>query len=94
MTVNDLPVGRSVDETLRLIKAFQFAVCSLYARSVFHTLYKMQDKYGEVCPANWTEGSKTIKADPKASLEYFSATGDEVSDGLTNGSTKKRARVD
>lgn len=23
MTVNDLPVGRSVDETLRLIKAFQ-----------------------------------------------------------------------
>jgi peroxiredoxin (alkyl hydroperoxide reductase subunit C) len=23
-TVNDLPVGRSVDETLRLIKAFQF----------------------------------------------------------------------
>jgi hypothetical protein len=54
----------------------------------------MQDKYGEVCPANWTEGSKTIKADPKASLEYFSATGDEVSDGHTNGSTKKRARVD
>jgi alkyl hydroperoxide reductase subunit AhpC len=26
MTVNDLPVGRSVDETLRLVKAFQFAV--------------------------------------------------------------------
>lgn len=25
MTVNDLPVGRSVDEALRLIKAFQFA---------------------------------------------------------------------
>lgn len=24
MTVNDLPVGRSVDEVLRLIKAFQF----------------------------------------------------------------------
>lgn len=24
MTVNDLPVGRNVDETLRLIKAFQF----------------------------------------------------------------------
>jgi len=24
MTINDLPVGRSVDETLRLIKAFQF----------------------------------------------------------------------
>lgn len=24
MSVNDLPVGRSVDETLRLIRAFQF----------------------------------------------------------------------
>lgn len=24
MTINDLPVGRSIDETLRLIKAFQF----------------------------------------------------------------------
>ena len=24
MSVNDLPVGRSVDETLRLVKAFQF----------------------------------------------------------------------
>ncbi len=25
-TVNDLPVGRSVDETLRLLQAFQFTV--------------------------------------------------------------------
>ena len=24
ITINDLPVGRSIDETLRLIKAFQF----------------------------------------------------------------------
>jgi peroxiredoxin (alkyl hydroperoxide reductase subunit C) len=24
VTINDLPVGRSVDETLRLIKGFQF----------------------------------------------------------------------
>ncbi len=24
MSVNDLPVGRSVDETLRLVRAFQF----------------------------------------------------------------------
>ncbi|KAF9782490.1 thioredoxin-like protein [Thelephora terrestris] len=55
ITINDLPVGRSVEETIRLVKAFQFT-----------------DKYGEVCPANWTEGSKTIKADPKGSLEYFS----------------------
>jgi alkyl hydroperoxide reductase subunit AhpC len=26
ITVNDLPVGRSVEETVRLIKAFQFTV--------------------------------------------------------------------
>jgi peroxiredoxin (alkyl hydroperoxide reductase subunit C) len=53
-TVNDLPVGRSVDETLRVIKAFQYA-----------------DKYGEVCPANWHEGTATIKPDPAGSQEYF-----------------------
>ncbi|KAF8882978.1 peroxiredoxin [Infundibulicybe gibba] len=75
-TVNDLPVGRSVDETIRLIKAFQFT-----------------DKHGEVCPANWTEGSKTIKANPEGSLEYFaSANGDADVD--MNGTAKKRPRVD
>ncbi len=26
ITVNDLPVGRSVEETIRLIQAFQFTV--------------------------------------------------------------------
>lgn len=31
ITVNDLPVGRSVDETVRLIKAFQFVVCAIQA---------------------------------------------------------------
>lgn len=54
ITVNDLPVGRSVDETLRLVKAFQFT-----------------DEHGEVCPANWTPGAPTMKADPKGSLDYF-----------------------
>ncbi|GAW10455.1 2-cysteine peroxiredoxin [Lentinula edodes] len=58
ITVNDLPVGRSVDETLRLVKAFQYT-----------------DKYGEVCPADWSEGGKTIKTDPTAKIEYFSTTG-------------------
>ncbi|CAE6470602.1 unnamed protein product [Rhizoctonia solani] len=28
ITINDLPVGRSVDETIRLVEAFQFTVCS------------------------------------------------------------------
>ncbi|PSN53079.1 Peroxiredoxin 1 [Blattella germanica] len=55
ITLNDLPVGRSVDETLRLVQAFQFT-----------------DKHGEVCPANWRPGSKTMRPDPAASMEYFS----------------------
>ncbi len=45
--MNDLPVGRNVDETLRLVKAFQYT-----------------DVHGEVCPANWTPGAKTMKPDP------------------------------
>jgi len=55
-TVNDLPVGRNIDEALRLIKAFQFV-----------------EKNGEVCPANWDEGKKTMKADPTGSKAYFSS---------------------
>ena len=54
ITINDLPVGRSVEETLRLVQAFQFT-----------------DKHGEVCPANWKPGKKTMKADPVKSKEYF-----------------------
>lgn len=56
ITVNDLPVGRSVDETLRLVQAFQFT-----------------DEHGEVCPANWKPGSKTMKPDPEKSKDYFQA---------------------
>jgi peroxiredoxin (alkyl hydroperoxide reductase subunit C) len=55
MTVNDLPVGRSVDETLRLVEAFQFT-----------------DEHGEVCPANWQKGSKTMVPDPEKSKAFFS----------------------
>lgn len=29
ITINDLPVGRSVEETVRLVKAFQFTVSVL-----------------------------------------------------------------
>ena len=52
-----MPVGRSVDETLRLVQAFQFT-----------------DKHGEVCPANWKPGKKTMKAEPTGSKEYFEST--------------------
>ncbi len=53
--VNDLPLGRSVDEALRMVKALQYF-----------------EKNGEVCPANWQEGSATIKADVEGSKEFFS----------------------
>lgn len=56
ITVNDLPVGRSVDETLRLVQAFQYT-----------------DVHGEVCPANWKPGSKTMKPDANKSKDYFNS---------------------
>lgn len=54
--VNDLPLGRSVDEALRLVQALQYF-----------------EKNGEVCPANWKEGARTIKANPTDSKKFFSA---------------------
>ncbi|KAL9928067.1 peroxiredoxin 2-like [Glossina fuscipes fuscipes] len=54
ITINDIHVGRSVDETLRLVQAFQFT-----------------DEHGEVCPANWKPGQKTMVADPRKAKEYF-----------------------
>ena len=59
--MNDLPVGRSVDETLRLVQAFQ------------HT-----DKHGEVCPAGWKPGAKTIVPNPDDKVKYFQAVNDEL----------------
>jgi len=55
MTINDLPVGRDVDETLRLVQGFQFT-----------------DKHGEVCPANWKPGKKTMKPDHAGVAQYLS----------------------
>jgi len=54
ITINDLPVGRSVEETLRLVQAFQFT-----------------DKHGEVCPAGWKPGDKTIKPSVDGSKAFF-----------------------
>ncbi|MCP5464124.1 MAG: peroxiredoxin [Deltaproteobacteria bacterium] len=56
--VHDLNVGRNVDETLRVIQAFQYS-----------------EKSGEVCPANWKDGSATIVPDPVKSQEFFSKNG-------------------
>lgn len=54
--VNDLPLGRNVDEALRMVEALQF----------FET-------NGEVCPANWKNGARTIKPGVNESKEFFSA---------------------
>lgn len=34
--------------------------------------YQFVDENGEVCPANWSKGKPTMKADPVKSLDYFS----------------------
>ncbi len=52
--VNDLPLGRSVDETLRMIDA----------------LITYED-LGEVCPANWKKGDKTMKPTSEGLRDYF-----------------------
>ncbi|KAI4364045.1 hypothetical protein MLD38_020188 [Melastoma candidum] len=56
-TINNLAIGRSVDETLRTLQALQY----------------VQDNPDEVCPAGWKPGDKSMKPDPKLSKEYFSA---------------------
>ena len=55
-TINNTAVGRSVDETLRVLQAFQYA----------------RDN-GEVCPADWRPGMKSMTADWEKSKEYFAA---------------------
>ena len=56
-TVNKAPVGRNVDETLRILQGYQYVAANP----------------DEVCPANWAPGEKTMLEDPKGSKEYFSA---------------------
>lgn len=53
--INDLPLGRSIDEALRMVDALQYF-----------------EKYGEVCPANWKEGEKSMKATAEGVAEYLS----------------------
>jgi peroxiredoxin 2/4 len=53
--VNDMPLGRSVDEVLRMIDALQFT-----------------EEYGEVCPANWKKGDKSLKPTQEGIATYLS----------------------
>ncbi len=52
--VNDLPLGRSIDEVLRILDAL-----------IYH------EKHGDVCPANWTLGAKSMKATQEGLVSYF-----------------------
>jgi peroxiredoxin (alkyl hydroperoxide reductase subunit C) len=56
-TINNLAVGRNVDETLRVLQAFQY----------------VQSHPDEVCPAGWKPGEKTMNPDPVKSKVYFEA---------------------
>ncbi|KAH0454009.1 hypothetical protein IEQ34_018333 [Dendrobium chrysotoxum] len=56
-TINNLAIGRSVDETMRTLQALQY----------------VQENPEEVCPAGWKPGEKSMKPDPKLSKEYFAA---------------------
>ena len=58
ITVNNLSVGRSVDEVLRTLKAIQY----------------VQSHSNEVCPVDWQEGEKTINADPTQAKIYFASS--------------------
>ncbi len=55
--VNSLPIGRSIEETLRVLDAHIFS-----------------EKYGDVCPANWSAGKKGMKATPSGLQEYIAAS--------------------
>ncbi len=56
-TINNLSFGRSVDETLRTLKAIQY----------------VQSHPDEVCPAGWQPGDQTMVPDPVKSKIYFAA---------------------
>jgi len=53
-TINDLPLGRNIDEFLRLSEALQY-----------------HEEHGEVCPANWKKGEKTMKTTQAGLKAYF-----------------------
>ncbi len=63
ITINNFSFGRSIDETLRILKAIQH----------------VQSNADVVCPVDWHEGDKTMVPDPAKSKSYFSALEDLIS---------------
>lgn len=53
--INDLPLGRNVNEALRVIDALAH-----------------NQKYGEVCPANWNEGDDAMTETSDGVADYLS----------------------
>lgn len=52
--VNDLPLGRNIDEVIRMLDALVYF-----------------EEHGEVCPANWQKGDKSIKPTNDGLERYF-----------------------
>ncbi|MDR2778918.1 MAG: peroxiredoxin [Puniceicoccales bacterium] len=52
--INNMPLGRNVDEVLRIVDALQHF-----------------EKFGEVCPANWHSGQKSMKPTRDGLKEFF-----------------------
>lgn len=57
--INDLPLGRSVDEALRMVDALQF----------------VETHGDQVCPANWKEGDDAMKPTADGVASYLSKHG-------------------
>lgn len=55
-TINDEPLGRNIDEMIRVVDAWH------------HHL-----EYGEVCPANWTEGADGMKENRDSVASYLAS---------------------
>jgi peroxiredoxin (alkyl hydroperoxide reductase subunit C) len=57
--INDLPLGRSVDEALRMVDALQF----------------VETHGDQVCPANWKEGEDAMKPTAEGVASYLAKHG-------------------
>jgi peroxiredoxin (alkyl hydroperoxide reductase subunit C) len=53
--INDLPLGRSVDEAVRMVSALQF----------------VETHGDQVCPANWNEGEEAMKPTAEGVASYL-----------------------
>jgi len=57
--INDLPLGRSVNEALRMVDALQF----------------VETHGDQVCPANWQEGDEAMKPNAEGVASYLAKHG-------------------